>query len=85
VNECFSPRGNCRPTTKWKNTKHIAWLLEEFQAGFGQLQEYKSCFAFLVNPFNLNAVGDGCTVRQPRVTNVSVVEMKLTEMQEDCL
>jgi len=68
-------------TTKWKNKKYIVRLLEEFQARFDHLNEWKPCFAFLVNPFNLNVVGDGCPVRQQFVTNLSAVTMKLTESQ----
>jgi len=45
-------------------------------------QELKPCFAFLVNPFSVNVVGDGCPVHQPFVTNLSAVEIKLAEMQE---
>jgi len=47
------------------------------------LQELKTCFAFLVNPFNVNVGSDGCQFPQPLVTNLSAVEMKLTEIQED--
>jgi len=46
------------------------------------LQELKPGFAVLVNPFNDSAVDDGCPVRQLFVTNLSAVEMDLTEMQD---
>ena len=36
-----------------------------------------------VNPFNVNVFGDGCPVHQPRDTNVTAVEIKLTEKQEN--
>jgi len=54
-----------------------------FPARCDHLQELKPCFALLVNAFNVNVVGDGCPVRQQFVTNLSAVEMKLNEMQED--
>jgi len=38
-------------------------MLEEFQASYDHFQELKPCFAFLVNPSNVNVVGDGCLVR----------------------
>jgi len=40
--------------------------------------ELKPCFAFLINPFIVNAVTGGYPVRQPFVTNLSAVETKLT-------
>ena len=36
-----------------------------------------------VNPSNVNVVGDGCPVHQPLDTNVSAVEIKLSEMQKN--
>jgi len=57
--------------------------LLEFTARFDHLQKLKPFFAFLVNPFNVNVVGGGYPVCQQLVTNLSAVEMKLTEMQED--
>jgi len=44
---------------------------------------FTPCFAFLVNPFNVKVVGDGCPVHQPFVTNLTVAEIKLAEMQEN--
>jgi len=38
--------------------------------------------AFRVNPSNTNVVGHGCPVRQPFVTNLSAVEMKLIEADQ---
>ena len=58
-------------------------LLEEFQVRFDDLQELKPCFTFLVNPFDIDVINDGCLVRQPFVTNVSAAEMELIELQED--
>ena len=58
-------------------------LLKEFQARFDDLQELKLCFTFLVNPFDIDVINDGCLVRQPFVTDVSAAEMELTELQED--
>jgi len=71
-------KGICR-TINWKNLqKKIVTVLEELQARFDHFQELKPCFAFLVNPFIFNVVSDGCPVLQPFVTNLSVVETKLT-------
>jgi len=78
--ECFLRRGNCRPKSG-RIQKYTARLLEEFQARFDYLQELKSCFLFPENPFN-DIVGDGCPARQSIVTNLSAVEMKLTEIQD---
>jgi len=36
-----------------------------------------------VSAFNVNVVGDGYPVHQPCDTNVTAVEIKLTEMQEN--
>jgi len=77
----LSRRGNCRPQSG-RIHKYIARRPKEFQARFDHLQELKWCFAFLVNPCNVNVAGDGCPVRQPFVTNLSAVEMKVTEMQD---
>jgi len=57
-------------------------LLEEFQAKIDHFQVLKPCFAFLVNPFSINVVGDGCPVYEPFDTNLTAVEIKLAEMQE---
>ena len=54
-NECFSRRGNCRPQSG-RIMKWIVRLLEKFQARFDCFQEWRPCFAFLVNPFNVNAL-----------------------------
>ena len=58
-------------------------LLKEFLARFDDLQELKPYFTFLVNPFDIDVIYDGCPVRQPFVTDVSAAEMELTELQED--
>jgi len=58
--------------------EEIVRLLEELQARFYCFEELKPCFAFLVNPFIVNVVSDGCSVCQPFVTNLSAVETKLT-------
>ena len=57
-------------------------LLREFQARFDDLQQ-KPCFTFLVNPFDIDVINDGCLVHQPFVTDVSAAEMDLTGLQED--
>ena len=40
------------------------------------------CIACMSSPFNINVVHDGCSVRQPFVTNMSAIETKLTEMHD---
>ena len=62
---------------EYKNTLQITG---EVQARFAGVKPY---FAFLVNLFNVSVVGKSCPARQPFVTGLSGVEMKLTEMQED--
>ena len=47
------------------------------------MQELKPCFTFLVNPFDIDVINDGCLVRQPFVRDVFAAEMELTELQED--
>jgi len=70
-------------TTKWKTTKRNCTTTGEFHARFDHLQELKPCFAFLVNQYNDNVVCDGYPVRQPFVTNLSAVQKKLSEIQDD--
>ena len=70
-----------RKVEEYKNK--LQELLEDFQARFQDLQKLRPCFAFLVNPFNINVVNDCCPVRQPFVINMSAVEMELTDLQED--
>jgi len=41
-------------TTKWKNIKRYCKTTKAFQVRFDHFQELKPCFAFLVNPFNVN-------------------------------
>ena len=48
-----SRRGICRPQSG-RILKYIVRLLEEFQARCDHFQELKPCFAFLVNPCNVN-------------------------------
>ena len=45
-------------------------------------QELKPCFAFFVNSSIVNAVSDGCPVRQPFVTNLSAAETQLTDSEK---
>jgi len=46
-------RGICRPKSG-RIPKYIVRLLEKFQARCDHFQELKPCYAFLVNPFNVN-------------------------------
>ena len=67
-----------------KYNDKLQGLMEKFQARFGDLQGLKPCFTFLVNPFDIDLIYDGCLVRQSFVTDVCAAEMELTELlQED--
>ena len=72
-NECFSRRGCCRPRSGTIE-KYIARLLQAFQARFDHLEELKPLYVFFANPFNVDAVGDGCLVGQPFVITLSAVK-----------
>ena len=76
-NECFSWRGNCR--TQWKNALQDYWRCSKQDLTIYR-HKIHACISY--NPFNVNVVVDVCQVRQPFVTNLLAVEMKLTEMQE---
>lgn len=52
-------------------------LLENFLAMFTDLQKRNPCLAFLVNPFIVDMVNDGCTILEALFTESSAVEMKL--------
>ena len=41
-------------------------LLEKFRARFDDLQELKPYFTFLVDPFDIDVINDGCLVFQSR-------------------
>ena len=58
-------------------------LWEEFQSRFGNFQELKPCFTFLVNSFDVNVINDNCAVCQPFATNMSTAELELIELQAD--
>ena len=72
---------------KLADYKHkLQELLDDFQEIFNGLQKLKPCFAFLVNPFEVDMITNGCPVSEPLVSEASVVEMGLLELQEDlCL
>jgi len=63
-------------TTNWENDKNILQDAGGVPNIFDYLNELKQCF------LNNNKVVDGCPVRQPFVTHLPAVKMKLTEMQE---
>ena len=58
-------------------------LWEECQSRFGDLHELKTCFTFLVNPFDIDVINDGCPVHQPFATNMPTAELELIELRED--
>ena len=70
-------------TTKWKNTKTNCKTTRGAPSQIWPFPGVIIMFYILVNPFNVNVVGDGYPVRQPIATNSSAVDMRLTEMQED--
>lgn len=46
----------------------------------------KPCIVFLVNPFIVEVVNDGCPILEPRFRVSSAVVMELIKLQEDlCL
>ena len=56
-------------------------LFGEFQSRFQDLQMLKPCFSFFVNPFVVDVITDGCPIPEPFVSEASVVEMELLELQ----
>ncbi|XP_076330667.1 EPM2A-interacting protein 1-like [Tachypleus tridentatus] len=52
-------------------------LLDNFLDRFEDLQKLKSCFAFLINPFMVDVINDGCSILEPLVTESSAVEMEI--------
>ena len=80
-NECFSRDAFAGPQSGTIQ-KYIVTLLEELQARFDHFQELKPCIAFIVNPFIINVVSDGYSVRRPFVTNLCAVETKLTDSKK---
>lgn len=85
----LSRRVNTFPDIEIKDHKleeykdKLQGLLDNFLARFDDLQKLKPCFAFLVNPFMVDVVNDGCPILEPLVTESSAVEMELMELQED--
>ena len=47
------------------------------------LENLKPTFAFLVNPFVVDVVKDGCPVQKPIVTQTANIEAELLDMQQD--
>ena len=62
---------------------NLQGLWEEFRSRFGDLQELKPCFTFLVNSFDIDVINDGCPVHQPFATNMPTAEMELVKLQAD--
>ena len=50
---------------------------------FSDLENLKPTFAFLVNPFVVDVVKNGCTVQKPIVTQTANIEVELLDLQQD--
>ncbi|XP_076316710.1 general transcription factor II-I repeat domain-containing protein 2A-like [Tachypleus tridentatus] len=74
-------RVNTSPDIEIKDNKleeykdKLQELLDNFPDRFEDLQKLKICFTFLVNPFMVDVINDGCPILEPLVTESSSVEM----------
>jgi hypothetical protein len=77
------------PDVKSKNNKlkqyegNLETLNYDFEDRFEKLKKLKPCFEFLVNPFVIDVINDGCPVVAPFVSDVASLETELIEWQED--
>ena len=55
----------------------------DFATRFSDLENLKPTFAFLVNPFVVDVVDDGCPVQKPIVTQTTNIEAELLDLQQD--
>ena len=54
-----------------------------FATRFSDLENLKPTFAFLVNPFVVDVVKDGCPVQKPIVTQTANIEAETLDLQQD--
>ena len=58
-------------------------LLEDFQKMFIDLHALKSSLGFILNPFLIDIIGDGCPIPSNIVEEVSQFETELLDLQEN--
>ena len=54
-----------------------------FATRFTNLENLKPTFAFLINPFVVDVVKDGCTVGKPIVTQTANIEAEVQDLKQD--
>ena len=54
-----------------------------FATRFSDLDNLKPTFAFLVNPFVVDVVKDGCPVQKPIVAQAANIEMEILDLLQD--
>jgi hypothetical protein len=62
---------------------NLETLNYDFENRFEKLKKLKPCFEFLVNPFVIDVINDGCPVLALSVSDVASLETELIESQED--
>jgi hypothetical protein len=62
---------------------NLETLNYDFENRFEKMKTLKPCFEFLVSPFVIDVINDGCPAVAPFVSDVSSLETELTELQED--
>ncbi|XP_065681502.1 general transcription factor II-I repeat domain-containing protein 2A-like [Hydra vulgaris] len=58
-------------------------LQKDFQKRFKDLHELKSSLGFIVNPFLINIISNGCPIPEKMLEDISQFEMELLDLQED--
>nr|XP_047127814.1 general transcription factor II-I repeat domain-containing protein 2-like [Hydra vulgaris] len=58
-------------------------LQKDFQKRFKDLHELKSSLGFIVNPFLINIISNGCPMPEKMLEDISQFEMELLDLQED--
>jgi hypothetical protein len=62
---------------------NLETLNNDFENRFEKLKRLKPCFEFLLNPFVIDVINDGCPVVAPFVSDVASLETELIELQKD--
>ncbi|XP_047137577.1 general transcription factor II-I repeat domain-containing protein 2A-like [Hydra vulgaris] len=58
-------------------------LQKDFQKRFKDLHELKSSLGFIVNPFLINIISNGCPIPEKMLEDISQFEMELLDLQEN--
>ncbi|XP_047138990.1 general transcription factor II-I repeat domain-containing protein 2A-like [Hydra vulgaris] len=58
-------------------------LQKDFQKRFKDLHELKSSLGFIVNPFLINIISNGCPIPKKMLEDISQFEMELLDLQEN--